>query len=715
MKSAASSGSKTPKSPEPDPEGHLSTDFFSTTLSSSLSKVQQLKKVGGSAILKKKQELSERYLDAGVSENSGIGRTERYPDAGLSDSSGAGQTERSDRSPLSQAEDPSRGKLEASAVETPGDVFTRLPSDVAEMRSADIGEADMAPCDRLDGVAPHDSPDGVPQVVASSRPVTEPLVIDVPLASPLEAMSGAGLLATENTINMDRDAANNAQAAVLREPDIFVTGEPLVDSQASVLREPDIFVTGEPSVDSDDAEGLVYGDDLDDNLLGEPDAAQSGWGDVSLSILTESQVSSASSMMTENTDTVPVSRETVSMETVSMDGSCDKVVCDNTTMDVVETVTTVVSSDCSNQESVAMVTGDNAGGQTITGPDQTVEDIMDTIDSAEGPGQPMVASIAASENAWNIPELTESAFDKLTPESSFTMSGSQPEEGMVVDSGDSAENTFTEGGVTEEMENLDHGDSVVEGMREDSELPESSESVGPVNSVTEETVVEPTRPEEFTSDRAIPAGEDTPILAVPDIDYTPPRDMSSMEGSTDTQDELSGSNRTLTDDLDQPRLSSESSQATLEFNPDDDQLGENAVENIPGKSDPIVKETIPEESPATSPTETVAVKNTGEESKETLTSSSYVRNMLEEAMAESLKETDSYTDSQSHSSSDMVRIESGPTSGHTSADEIETNSYNTSSDIEIISHISTPTPNGKITSQHPHQMVRSYHNTHTKW
>jgi hypothetical protein len=77
--------------------------------------------------------------------------------------------------------------------------------------------------------------------------------------------------------------------------------------------------------------------------------------------------------------------------------------------------------------------------------------------------------------------------------------------------------------------------------------------------------------------------------------------------------------------------------------------------------------------------------NTSKEGNEPLSSSSYVKNMLEEAMTESVKDSDS------HTSSEMVRIESAQNSGHTSADEIDTT---TSSDIEIISHISTPTPNG---------------------
>lgn len=81
------------------------------------------------------------------------------------------------------------------------------------------------------------------------------------------------------------------------------------------------------------------------------------------------------------------------------------------------------------------------------------------------------------------------------------------------------------------------------------------------------------------------------------------------------------------------------------------------------------------------------------ETKSEMSSSGYVKNMLEEAMVESLKDTDSHADS-SHSSADMIRIGSG----HTSGDEIETT---TSSDIEIISHISTPTPNGEFRYERP--------------
>lgn len=69
-------------------------------------------------------------------------------------------------------------------------------------------------------------------------------------------------------------------------------------------------------------------------------------------------------------------------------------------------------------------------------------------------------------------------------------------------------------------------------------------------------------------------------------------------------------------------------------------------------------------------------------------SGSFVRSNLDEVL-----DADSHGDSQSHSSSDMVRVESSQNSGHTSADEFETT---TSSDIEIISHISTPNGDGRL-------------------
>ena len=60
-----------------------------------------------------------------------------------------------------------------------------------------------------------------------------------------------------------------------------------------------------------------------------------------------------------------------------------------------------------------------------------------------------------------------------------------------------------------------------------------------------------------------------------------------------------------------------------------------------------------------------------------------------------MKDTDSHSSASTEKSSEMVRIESGHNSGHTSGDEIDTT---TSSDIEIIS---TPTPNGEYRHERP--------------
>jgi len=83
------------------------------------------------------------------------------------------------------------------------------------------------------------------------------------------------------------------------------------------------------------------------------------------------------------------------------------------------------------------------------------------------------------------------------------------------------------------------------------------------------------------------------------------------------------------------------------------------------------------------------------ESNEMGSASSLVKTMIEDAMSESLKEIDAHSSGSSDKSSEMVRIESGMNSGHTSGDEIDTT---TSSDIEIIS---TPTPNGDQPLERP--------------
>ncbi|XP_015510965.2 TATA element modulatory factor isoform X1 [Neodiprion lecontei] len=93
----------------------------------------------------------------------------------------------------------------------------------------------------------------------------------------------------------------------------------------------------------------------------------------------------------------------------------------------------------------------------------------------------------------------------------------------------------------------------------------------------------------------------------------------------------------------------------------------------------------------------------------TLTASSYVKNMLAEAMVEKIEAMDSVqpraqveatrdtSPISSESRSDLVKIGSDQTSGHTSGDELETA---TSSDIEIISRYS---PNGDSSSTQSRQ------------
>ena len=155
---------------------------------------------------------------------------------------------------------------------------------------------------------------------------------------------------------------------------------------------------------------------------------------------------------------------------------------------------------------------------------------------------------------------------------------------------------------------------------------------------------------------------------------TPDTERMDMSSETDQSE----SNKTLTaDEFETAMSQSKESSASGDDN-DDDAVTEKATMESTGQ-----------EMERTEKEDQVSLASQKESSRGNLSSSSYVKNMLEEAMVESLKDTDSRADS--HSSSDMVRIESGQNSGHTSADEIETT---TSSDIEIISHLSTPTSNG---------------------
>ena len=130
--------------------------------------------------------------------------------------------------------------------------------------------------------------------------------------------------------------------------------------------------------------------------------------------------------------------------------------------------------------------------------------------------------------------------------------------------------------------------------------------------------------------------------------------MEESHGSGD----LSDSNRTITaddneSDIDEP--SEDHSSGTELKDTDSNRDRSSSIQSI----------TEPSLSPQDQSPETVRARLAGG-----MSSSGYVKNMLEEAMVESQKDTDSHTDS-----SDLVPID------HNSE---------TSSDIEIISHISTP-------------------------
>lgn len=198
------------------------------------------------------------------------------------------------------------------------------------------------------------------------------------------------------------------------------------------------------------------------------------------------------------------------------------------------------------------------------------------------------------------------------------------------------------------------------------------------------------------------------------------KDVVSLEGSLAASDELSESNKTLTgDDLDATRddtdidelkqgeeldgsqlVAVESNDAserefvTFEMGKeepeenDGEQKTNECLTESPTSCDVMSKvaEGLTELTVNTEGGEKLEPAKNDDSPRSNMSGSSYVRNLLEEAMAESSRES-SNTDN-SHGS-EAIR-ESEYTSGHTSADEIDTT---TSSDIEIISHISTPNSN----------------------
>ncbi|KAK2152748.1 hypothetical protein LSH36_320g05005 [Paralvinella palmiformis] len=502
------------------------------------------------------------------------------------------------------------------------------------------------------------------ELTSTKVPVTEPLKIIVSLASPQVSTSGGSLLATG--VGQTTDVGD-------RQLDHGIT---------------------ETSVE---------------DLLNEPDDAPSGWGDVSLSILTESQASSVSSTAGETSESTTLIKESTSADI------CDKPV------DVI---------------------GRDGAEKETAGP---LPDLLAP--------KPVLSVVEVEANAWDIAELTDSALDGVAIEGEQVSVKIQQSSGeaqidqanlktadnhQVLDDDDDGEKTRHETQITDDLKSVDEiqigedvettserqiedddvktpderqveGDVVTVGERQAADMSDLDDAESSKNSEhqpaadqSDSRTVESDQEaasliiqtEEMSSSLQR-SDEDTTDTTMQDVmDGISTREASSMEGSTDTQDELSSSNRTLTaDEFDSVKVSSGSSQVILAMNPDDGHTCDETVteRTIPEQAPAgdLVKET-PETKKESLPKDEAPVVNQEGGARENLTSSSYVKNMLEEAMVESMKDTDSHTDS--HSSSDMVRIESGPTSGHTSADEIETN---TSSDIEIISHISTPTPNGE--------------------
>ena len=105
------------------------------------------------------------------------------------------------------------------------------------------------------------------------------------------------------------------------------------------------------------------------------------------------------------------------------------------------------------------------------------------------------------------------------------------------------------------------------------------------------------------------------------------------------------------------------------------------------KLDTSTETTVPEEGAEEEDEGEVKAKDESIDTS-TSSSSSYVKCMIEEAMVESMSKDHDAHSVGSSEKSDLVKIGSEQTSGHTSGDEIDTT---TSSDIEIISN---PTPNG---------------------
>ena len=384
-------------------------------------------------------------------------------------------------------------------------------------------------------------------------------------------------------------------------------------------------------------------------------------------------------------------------------------------------------------------------GSEKTNPDSASLGHQKEWSMALEPAGELVASVEGSgweEGELDIDDITEESQPEVPLTETISKTGednepepSKPEEKEVAKEEKADELTNPEDKVTSHtgedvresdspcdasiMEASSHTQSSVEVI----EVSELNESVSESVSVTDEQLtakdsepVLPTYDESPRPSEQVSESYDSAVLDLTDSVQTEAAKVPAESGeqesveplatevsfsSSDTteatgDDQLSESSRTLTgDDFRSPQEEEEAvkEEEAMEEGQEEPEMPGEETEAAP--SDPSPSDA---ECRGSSEAKTCEEDSNDSNSKKTgaLVSSSYVKTMLEEAMVESVKDTDSHSSSStSDKSSEMVRIESGLNSGHTSGDEIDTT---TSSDIEIIS---TPTPNGEYRQERP--------------
>ncbi len=368
------------------------------------------------------------------------------------------------------------------------------------------------------------------------------------------------------------------------------------------------------------------------------DPKSTGWGDdVSLSILTESQLSTGSGSNVEASDRTDAMITMMVAEDAELGGKSSE-----------PDPASMISTEASTLEEPK-----SCDGEPVTAEQQKPE-----VESSDV--QPLRSEVEALVSQ-DVEEQSSDSMEKSAESGDTVIGAVTMEEVKISDSVALVETTIAENDLEETTAGLD--------------VTDNSEVIDPEN-------LTPQAEGEMESGRMSKASTVLSLASSLSTSNT----ATSMEGSLENRDELSESNRTLTEDEYDTLPSLESSRVidSEQIGADDSKTQSEMDTKIQGIKDGSKTRVNTGREKSDSAESSSSGGGSG-----SMSSSGLVKNMLEEAMVESIKDTDSHTDS--HSSSDMVRIESGATSGHTSGDEIETT---TSSDIEIISHISTPTANG---------------------